>query len=167
MENRNKAKFNAIDALIILLVLTLLAGAAYRMVVYDENANNAKLKEYRVYFKVESIRNTARQYFVAGDIVRIKSTNQTMGTFDSIVQHDPAVGAYNDMGGQVFYPEIENPDIYNDTNCFVIGYITVKGEMTNNGFLLNGDTYISTNSDLDIITDHIETTIKIISITEK
>lgn len=167
MENRKKVRFNAIDALIILLVLAILAGAAYRMVVYDENAKEAKLKEYTVYFKVESIRNTARQYFVAGDVVRMKSTNQKIGVFDSIVQHDPAVGAYNDMGGQIFYPEIDNPDIYNDTNCFVIGYITVKGEMTSGGFLLNGDTYITSNSDLDIVTDHIETTIKIISITEK
>lgn len=166
MENK-KVRFNAIDALIILLVIALLVGIAYRAVVYDENAEDAKLKEYTVYFKVESIRNTARQYFVAGDIVRMKSTNQTIGVFDSVVQHDPAVGAYNDKGGQIFYPEIENPDIYNDTNCFVIGYITVKGEMTDSGFLLNGDTYISSNSDLEIVTDHIETTIKIISITEK
>lgn len=166
-ENAKKDRFNSIDALIILLVIVMLVSVVYRAVVNDGNTIDMGLKEYRVYFTVDDIRSTSLKYFVAGDTVRIKSTNAKMGTLDGIVQHVPAVGAYNDNGAEVFYPELKDQTIYDDTRYSVIGYITVKGEMTSNGFLLSGTTSLTSNSVLRIVTDHIETDIRIISINEK
>lgn len=168
MDNENKkSRFNAIDGVIILLVLLCIVAIAYKAITYNDNAVNADLKEYRVHFKVDNISSSSYDYFVKGDTMRIKSTNRAFGTLEGINQHVPAVGAYNENGGKVLYPSLENLGIYNDTRYSLSGYITVRGEMTEYGFLLNGDTYIASNSTLDIISEHIETTIRIIDIIEK
>ena len=168
MDNENKkSRFNAIDGVIILLVLLCLVAIAYKAITYNDHAVNADLKEYRVHFKVDNISSSSYDYFVKGDTMRIKSTNRAFGTLEGINQHVPAVGAYNENGGKVLYPLLENLGIYNDTRYSLSGYITVRGEMTEYGFLLNGDTYIASNSTLDIISEHIETTIRIIDIIEK
>ena len=168
MDNENKkSRFNAIDGVIILLVLLCLVAIAYKAITYNDHAVNADLKEYRVHFKVDNISSSSYDYFVKGDTMRIKSTNRAFGTLEGINQHVPAVGTYNENGGKVLYPLLENLGIYNDTRYSLSGYITVRGEMTEYGFLLNGDTYIASNSTLDIISEHIETTIRIIDIIEK
>ena len=155
MDNENKkSRFNAIDGVIILLALLCLVAIAYKVITFNDNTINADLKEYRVHFKVDSISSSA-------------STNRVFGTLEGINQHLPAVGAYNENGGKVLYPTVDKPTIYNDTRYSLSGYVTVRGEMTEYGFLLNGDTYISSNSTLDIISEHIETTIRIIDIIEK
>ena len=168
MDNENKkSRFNAIDGVIILLALLCLVAIAYKVITFNDNTINADLKEYRVHFKVDSISSSAYDYFVKGDTMRIKSTNRVFGTLEGINQHLPAVGAYNENGGKVLYPTVDKLTIYNDTRYSLSGYVTVRGEMTEYGFLLNGDTYISSNSTLDIISEHIETTIRIIDIIEK
>ncbi len=166
-ENKNKGRFNVIDIFLILLALLCVFSIAYRALNVDARIKSTELKEYRVYFKVDDIRSSSLPYFVAGDTVRIKQNNKTFGKLDGIVQYVPAVGAYNENGGEVFYPNIEKPTLYNDTRYSVVGYITVKGEMTSSGFSLNGEQYISSNSTLEIVTERIQTTIRIISITEK
>lgn len=169
MNNTNvkKGKFNAIDFFVILVALACLFTIVYRAVVVDENAVNARLDEYIIHFKIDSIRSSALDYLKSGDTLRIKSSNKVLGKLEGIDQHLAAVGAYNENGGKVFYPMLENLSIYNDTRYTVSGYITVRGEMTENGFLLNGDTYTASNMVYEIISEHIETTIRIIDITEK
>lgn len=166
-ENTKKGKFNAIDAFIIFLVIVCLISIVYRAITVDSDAVNASLKEYRIYFKIDDIRSSSLPYFVTGDTIRLKTNNSTLGVLDGIVQHVPAVGAYNENGGEVLYPELEKHTIYNDTRYSLVGYITVRGEMTEQGFLLNGGTYISSNSVLSVVSEHIETNIRIISISEK
>lgn len=165
-ENR-KGRFNVIDVFLILLALLCIFSVVYRATDIDTNLKGRNLKEYRVYFKVDDIRSSSLGYFVAGDNVRIKQNNKTFGTLDGIVQYVPAVGAYNENGGEVFYPNIDKPTVYNDTRYSLVGYITVRGEMKDGGFMLGGEQYLSSNSTLEIVTERIQTTIRIISITEK
>ena len=162
-----KSRFNAIDGVIILLVILCLVAIAYKAITFDENSVNSNLKEYRIHFKVDDISSSSYDYFVKGDTLRIKSIGRVLGKLEGINQHLPAVGAYNENGGKVLYPSIENPTIYNDTRYSLSGYVTVKGEMTENGFLLNGDYYIASNTSLYVISEHIETEIRIIDIIEK
>ncbi len=162
-----KAKFNAIDGIIILLVLACIASLAYKAFVIGEIENGTGLSEYRVYFKIDDIKSTSADYFLAGDIVRVKSSEKVMGVLDGIVQHIPAVGAYNENGEEIFYPDLNNSTIYDETRYSLVGYITVKGEMTESGFLLNGESYIAPNSIIEIVTDKVESSIRIISINEK
>ena len=163
-ESKN-TKFNIMDALIIILVLACICTVIFRALDIKKVTSAEELDEYVVHFKVDNIRSSSLQYFVEGDTVRIKSTNKVLGTLDEIVQHVPAVGAYNDNGEEVFYPSIDKSN--DETRYSVYGNITVKGKMTDGGFLLGGERYIAPNSTLAIITEHIETEIKIISIIEK
>ena len=163
--NAKKGKFNAIDALLILLAIACVLGIGLR--AYSESkTNNSNLAEYRIYFKIDNISSQSLKYFTAGDIVRVKSSGATLGKLDAIVQHVPAVGGYNENGGEIFYPT-KDGGIYAPTRQSLVGYITVRGEQTESGFLLGGETYIASGSEMEIVTDKVQTTIKILSIDEK
>ena len=163
--NVNKGKFNVIDALLILLAILCVFGVALRA-YNDSRADSKYLAEYRIYFKIDDIRSTSLKYFVAGDVVRLKSSGETVGKLDAIVQHVPAVGDYTENGAEIFYPS-KDGGIYSPTRYNLVGYITVRGEQTDKGFLLGGTTYITSGSELEIVTDKVQTTIKILSIDEK
>lgn len=168
--SKNKAKsakFNAIDALIILLVIACIASIVYKAVIASDVGGDSDLAEYRVYFKIDDIKSTSAGYFHTGDTVRLKNNGREVGVLDGIVQHVPAVGAYNENGEEVFYPDIPDQTITNDTRYSLVGYITVRGEMTDKGFLLNGESYVAPNSTLDILTEWVDCSIRIISINEK
>ena len=163
--NGKKVKFNATDVLIILLILACIASVCYKAFFAESLAPESDLSEYRIYFKIDDIKSTSLAYFVPGDNVRLTSSDEKVGMLEGIVQSLLAVGAYNDNGEEVFYPSIDKSN--DETRYSVYGNITVKGKMTDGGFLLGGERYIAPNSTLAIITEHIETEIKIISIIEK
>lgn len=163
----NKPKFNAIDAVVIILIVAFLAGIIYNAFISNEREIGSELAEYRIYFKIDDIKSTSADYFVPGDTVRFGSNEKVVGVLDEIVQRVPAVGAYNDNGTEVLYPDIQDTTIYEDTRYSLIGSITAKGIMTENGFMLNGETYIAPNSELNIYTKYIEANIRIISVSEK
>lgn len=166
-EVKKKGKFNAIDAFIILLVIACILSVVYRYLMLEEISVDATLKEYVIHFKVGEVSGTSLKYFKAGDTFRIKSSEMRLGTLDGIQQHVPAVGAYNKNGSKIYYPQLEDETIYNTSYYSAVGYVTVKGKMTDEGFLLNGSLYLTANDELQVVSEHIETTIKVVSITEK
>ena len=165
--NNKKVKFNAMDVLIILLIIACIASVCYKAFFAESLAPESDLGEYRIYFKIDDIKSTSLAYFVPGDNVRLTSSDEKVGTLEGIVQSLLAVGAYNDNGAEIYYPEVEDQTIYNDTRYSLTGYILVKGIMTDKGFLLNGTTYIAPNSELEIVTQHVKTSIKVVSINGK
>lgn len=166
-ENKKKGRFNAIDAFVILLIVACIVGVVYRYITLEETSVNATLKEYVIHFKVADVSGTSLKYFKTGDTFRIKSNGVRLGTLDGIQQHVPAVGAYNKNGAKIYYPQLEEETTYNTSHYSAVGYITVKGKMTADGFLLNGNTYITANDDLHVLSEHVETTLRVMSITEK
>ena len=172
-ENKNnrtnespRRRFNVMDAIIILLVIFCIASIVYRMDIIDGAGVSNTNEEYRLYFEIEDIRSSSISSLVIGDTVKVSSTGEMVGRFDEIVQNIPALATYNDSGAAVYYPPENEENKYDETRYYVTGYITVSGRMTENGFLLNGNTYIASNSELQIATEHIETTIKVINIIE-
>ena len=173
-ENKNiktnesyRRRFNVMDALIIIVVLLCIASIVYRFNLIDGAGITDNSEEYRLYFEIEDIRNTSTESLVPGDTVRLASTNEKIGKFDEIVQNIPALATYNNNGKEIYYPPENEENKYDETRYYVTGYISVSGRMTENGFLLNGNTYIASNSELTIATEHIKTTIKIINIIKK
>lgn len=160
-----KGKFNVIDALIILLVAACIIGVVYRAV--DGSATVNAYNEYTLNIEIEDIRGSSLNYFVENDSVRLASTNEYIGIFNSISSDFPAIGAYNENGEYLFYPELEGDTIYNEERRMATGHITVRGTLTEGGFLLNGTHYITLNSELDIVTEHVMARVKIIGINEK
>ena len=169
MKNDNKitSKFNIMDAIIIVLILACLTSIIFRAMNIDDIRKGTDLEEYRVYFKIDDIKSTSVDYFISGDTVRLKTGNVVLGTLEGIVQNIPAVGAYNENGQEIFYPDFSDQTVSNDTRYSVSGNIIVKGKMTDNGFLLGGDTYLMPNTELSIVTEHIDVSVKVISITPK
>lgn len=165
-KDNKKGKFNAIDALIILLLIVCIGSVLFRVFDLNEQTVDAQLREYKVQVKIDSLSTAAIPYLQKGDVIRLKDSNEVIGTFEGLKQVVAAVGAYNDEGEKVFYPEISESTIYDDSRCLVSCLITVMGERTENGLLLNGDTYITSNSELVIITENIETVVRIVSIGE-
>lgn len=166
-ESRRKGKFNAIDAFLILLVIVCIVSVVYRYLTLEEVSVDATLKEYVIHFKVGEVSGTSLKYFKTGDTFRIRSSGVRLGVLDGIQQHVPAVGAYNKNGAKIYYPALEEETIYNTSYYSAVGYITVKGKMTSEGFLLNGTTYLTANDELCVTSEHIETVIRVMSITEK
>ena len=166
-EKSKAYKFNIMDTLIVVLLIICLISVFLRAFEIKNVTSGVGLEEYTINFKVENIRSSSLEYFVSGDSVRIKQSNKILGTLEGVAQHLPAVGAYTDDGREVFYPDIESEELKNETRYSLVGSITVRGKMTDGGFLLNGDTYLAPNSVLHVVTEHVETDIKIIGIFEK
>lgn len=173
-ENKNlksnedrRGRFNVMDALIILVVLLCVAGIIYRSNLIDGVGISDTNEEYRLYFEIEDVRNTSVNSLVPGDTVRLVSSNEKIGTFEEIVQNIPALATYNEDGKGIYYPPESEENKYDETRYYVTGYISVSGRMTETGFLLNGKTYIASNSDLQIITEHIQVTVKVVNIIKK
>lgn len=167
MNGEKKNRFNIIDAIIVALVLVCILSVVFRSFELKKLSSGVDLEEYTLYFKVDNIRSSSLEYFISGDSVRIKSSNKVLGIFEEIIQHVPAVGAYNDNGGEVFYPELEGDDPFEETRYSVFGSISVMGKMTDSGFFLGGEIYLAPNGVLSVVTEHLETQIKITSIVEK
>ena len=171
-ENKNqntndsyRRRFNVIDAVIVILVILCIVSVIYRFDFIDGIGVSDNNEEYQLYFEIENIRNTSVDFLVSGDTVRNSKTNDKIGVLDEILLTTPALAAYNKNGEEIFYPEISEEN--EETRYYVTGYITVSGRMTENGFLLNGSTYIAANSELAVATENIETTIKVLEINKK
>ena len=169
-DNRNqeskKGRFNVIDAFIIIVILLCIASVVYRMVNTNAYGGSTEMDEYQVSFEIDNIRQSSVDDIKSGDKVRFKSDNVKIGELAEINDPTPAVGEYNDSGEEVLYPE-QTAGKYPDTRCRVTGTINVRGRMTDNGFLLEGNRYIAPNGEIEIITEHIEATIRITGIVAK
>ena len=164
-ERIKKSKFNIVDFLIILFCILCLLGIVIRAMNTGLDMKDNGFEEYTVYFKIEDISSDSVDYFIHGDTVRLKSNNKMIGTLEEIVQYVPAVGAYNESGREIFYPETDADG--EPTRYSLVGYMTVRGKMTDKGFALESGVYIAANGTLQIVTEHVETTIKIIDLNLK
>ena len=162
-----RGRFNVMDAFIILLILVCIATLVYRLNLIDGMGVSNENEEYTLYFKIEDIRNTSIDSLVPGDNVRIVSTDERVGTLAGLLEHIPALATYTEDGRAIYYPEEVKENKYDETRYYVTGNITVSGRMTDTGFLLNGKTYIAPNSTLEIITEHIQVSIKVVNIIKK
>lgn len=173
-ENKNlkpnetrRGRFNVMDAFIILVVLVCIASLIYRLNIIDGMGVSNTNEEYSLHFEIEDIRNTSTNSLVPGDIVRLADSDEKMGTFEEIIQNIPALATYTEDGRGIYYPPENEENKYDETRYYVTGYISVSGRMTDTGFLLNGKTYLAPNSELTIVTEHIQVTIKVVNIIKK
>lgn len=165
MQTSRKSRFNVMDAFIILIVLLCIASLVYRYGLIDRIGVNNNLEEYTIQFKIEDISSRSKDALVEGDVITMTDTDEKIGSMEKLTSVTPSIAMYSDKDNPVYYPEdTDNP---NNTKYEVNGSISVKGIMTDKGFMLNGKTYIAPNSDLKISTEHIETTIKVIGINAK
>lgn len=164
---------NIMDIFIILLALvcifSIVLRARHTKETYVED-------EYRLYFQIDDIKSSSYSFFEGheGEIVRIKDGGQVLGTLGGDFVRGAAVYTYTENGEDgskvdksAVYPEAQEGDPYSNERCSVTGYIIVRGNRSANGLFLNGDTYLTANQSLTVLTEHIEVTLRITDILEK
>lgn len=161
MNNENKKNtrsvFNAIDIAILLLILICAVGIYVRY-ERETSINAGDGTKYTVEFVCEKVRYTTVDYISVGDDVYFGGTGKKLGTVSGTVVSRPASEEIYSDGKKVtvYYPS--------DTVIDINGSLSVSGVMTENGFLIGGDTYIAPNSVIEISGQRVDLTVRIVSI---
>ncbi len=174
-ENVKKRKINLMDVLVILLALICIGTVVARAVIVDANKEQYEIKEYRLYFQIDDIKSSSFACFDghSGEIVRIKDSGVILGNLGSEFLRGAAIHTYTEnKDGNItetkyYHPESQGDSINPEDRCSISGYIVVQGKTKNNQFLLNDELPLSSNQTLTIVTEHIETSIRITDIVEK
>lgn len=160
-ETTKKGRFNAIDALIILLTLTCIFGVVCRYVMIDSRDDG--LLEYTVSFRIDDVSSSALDHISVGDAFRIKTSGVELGCIESVASNGPAIGAYDDNGEPIYYPTSSGEA----ERISITGTLTVQGRMTESGLLVGSYMYLSPNSTLQTVSERIDVAIRIMNIIEK
>ena len=157
-----KTRFNVIDVLIILIALACVVGLVLRFGNVGGLSTTENLKAFDVYFSVSNIAYTSEDAFVQGDTVRLADSGAVLGEFAGLESILPAEFLARDESGNLIavnYPE--------STRIDVTGRIVSHGVMSDNGYLLNGTTYIAAGTEYVVQSEHMDFVLKITNIVEK
>lgn len=157
-----KFRFNVIDVLIILIVLSCIVGLILRFGNVRDFSSSENLKTYDIYFSVSNVAYTSEDAFVRGDTVRLADGGAVLGEFAGLETILPAEFFARDESGNVIvvnYPA--------STQIDVTGRIVSHGVMSENGYLLNGTTYIASGAEYSVQSEHMDFILKITNIVEK
>ena len=163
----NKAHFNVIDAVVIVLVIAVALGVYFRFNIVDRLRSQANTADYAVSFSVEDIRYTTPNYINVGDEVYFADSGELFGTLMSESENTnalnivPASKYFKDSNGnvvQVFYPDGESRvDAKGRISCR--GYYDESG-----GFSVDGRQYIAPGQTLNVRTELVTLTLTVTSI---
>ncbi|MBQ9121617.1 MAG: hypothetical protein IJY12_04575 [Clostridia bacterium] len=156
---KKRASFNALDAFIILVVLMCLVGAGLRMFMGENGENVTPNEKYVVSFLIREAIDSDADALTSGDVFYIDTTDAVFGVLDG----DPVVSAAQvnviDQNGQL------NIDYSVGDSVFIRGRIIVEGYKSEDGFMLNGNTYLAPYMTIDVHTQYLMKTIEITEIT--
>ncbi|MBE6545872.1 MAG: hypothetical protein E7668_00340 [Ruminococcaceae bacterium] len=164
-KKRSSHRFKALDAVIILLVLTAVVGVYFRYNIFDLFSKNKDMQDYYVSFSIEDVRYTTPNYINIGDRVYY-SDGEELGVLvaesedmsNLALSVTPASELFlNDDGTmeEVFYPN-------NESRVNAKGRMQCRGTYTaEGGFLVNGSNYLSSGQSLSVHTETVTVTIEI------
>ncbi len=165
-DRKKRPHFNAVDAMIIILVIAAIVGVYFRYTIIDFLTKDRNIDNYVVSFSIEDIRYTTPKYVRVGDKVYFESDGELFGTLisESEKNKEPlnitlASKNFTDSKGniiEVFYPE--------ETRVNAKGRMLCQGSYNESGFALDGSRYIAAGQSVDVYTDNVSVTLKIISI---
>lgn len=107
MGERKKGKFNVIDLAVILVIVVLIAGAAYKFRGLDKTSKTASLETVTYEMTVESLRNYAFDNLQVGDTVFDYTSGNAIGTIKNIEWKD-ATDPFYTIDGQTIEAPVEN-----------------------------------------------------------
>lgn len=162
---KQKKKLNAIDWFLILAVLLILAGAAFRLAVGSDGSalsGAVGMEDYVVSFKISNIRNSSSEYLQEGDVFYVEETEQVFGTILGNVSITPARFFLEDASGN--FVEAYAPENGDATRVDVTGTMQVSGYMAEGGFLLGGTTSLAINKTVLLRSSYLSVVITITDI---
>ena len=175
-ERNEKFRINVMDILIILLVILCIVSISFRA---WQTKDMYAIKEYSVYFCIDDIRYSSYEFFDghAGEAVRTLD-GQLLGTLGDDFVHGVPFSTYTVdkvhgivIASQSADTQGEDDNTSQKERCSIAGNVVVCGKMSgkekSNGVFLDGDIYIGRGNTVDIKTEYIQATIKILDIVEK
>jgi len=148
-----KGKFNIIDFLIIVAVIGCIAGVFLRYDLATKVGLNSNRDEVEISFIVVSIRRESTEALIEGDTIYWEQNGMEIGKLLS-----------KEVGEEVKYVLDGNYEYnkkFNEIRYDVRGVILAKGNMTENGFMLNGTQFIAPGKELKIQSKNITTSVTV------
>ena len=99
MAIRKKGKFNIIDAVVIVVIVVLIAGAVYKFRGLEKTSTNTSMETVSYEMTIESLRDYAFNNLQAGDTVFDYTSGKAIGTITNIEWKD-AVEPFYTIDGQ-------------------------------------------------------------------
>ncbi|MBE6662512.1 MAG: DUF4330 family protein [Ruminococcaceae bacterium] len=158
-KKKNGLGLNLIDFVVILLIVICLIGVVIRVRQIDWFNKNSALEEHEIYFSVTDISYISEDALVVGDTFTLRDNGAILGKLKSIDSVLPTTMYVKDADGNVLgvnYPETTRID--------VTGTVLSLGEMTPNGYLLGGTTYIAPGKTYRVQSEHMDFTLEILNI---
>lgn len=154
----SRSSFNVIDIAILLLILVCAVGI-YMRYGMEKTIASGEGEVYDIRFVCEDVRYTTANYVNTGDTLYFTGTNLPFGTITDTVVIRPSSEEVSVNGNNltVYYPS--------DTIVDISGAVRVKGIMTENGFLIDGSSYIAPNTVVHISNKLADISIRILSVT--
>lgn len=163
---RRFPKFGILDAAIILLIISVIIGLAFRYNLFSTFTELKNLNKYAVEFSVKNIESGTQTFILSGDAVYFKDNGKTLGTIiessdaSSIaLTISPSTQSFIKDGSviTVQYPQ--------NTRIDATGRIKAEGKFSEDGtFLLNGSDYLSPGQTFVVCTEKVTLEITIVSI---
>ena len=178
-ENRTgeKARFrlNAIDVLVIVLVVVCIAGVILRHTVLENMNFGGEEKDYYITFTVSSISYSQLQLIdlakdeaeTNGNWVYLSDGYTKLGNLTALGEQNKESFVYKNGNGKTVSVVYSDNEADEDVPWSLTGKILCKGNYSENGgFLLNGNQFISPNTELEVCMKYCDFTLKIIDISE-
>ncbi|MBQ8509162.1 MAG: DUF4330 family protein [Clostridia bacterium] len=152
-----KLRLNIIDFLIIVVILGAVAGIALRFGVVEKVVTKSSLSSAYVSFLIQDIQDESANYFVAGDSFYSQTHSAEFGVLQSNIQFLPAEAYINNEVGELL-------KVYKEDRIDVRGVFLCEGIFTDEGFLLNGTSYIAPGSTVHVLSSTIDVTLTVTEI---
>ena len=176
---KKRIRFNVVDIIIIVAVIACIGGVALR-VALSNSFKNSNMKDYVVTFKAEGlsysqylgIKQAIDEADKGGNFVSFADNHEKIGKLYGITESELLyIESHN--GNHVYFEVGENDvntedgdDSWKEDSIWLIkGTIVCSGENSDeNGFLLNGDTFIAANQTIEVATKYVQFDLKITGI---
>ena len=160
--------FNAIDALIVILVIFAVLGIYFRSNIIDFLKNTVNEKDYYISFSIDNIQQHTTDYITVDDAFYLKSDGRLLGRLvresdnQNALNITPTSVFFTDSTGkmvEVFYP--------NETRVNAKGRLQCRGSYTEDGgFCLDGTVTLSPGQTVSVYSEEITVSMRILSIEE-
>jgi hypothetical protein len=130
---KKKAKFNVIDAIVIVVILAVIALVGYKFALGGAVSGSGGEGTYQLTFLCEEVPEFAATIIEEGDIVVDEQKDVPLGTVDSVTLSESRTYT-TDSNGEI---HIEGKPYY---NCVELN-TTLTGEEYQNGVIVNSSKY--------------------------
>jgi hypothetical protein len=157
-----KNRLNVIDFMIILIVIFLAVGMAFRYDLAKRISFQSNQDKFEVEFIIQDIQEYSQNYLTAGESFYVTTASIKIGEIKEILDIKPAeifVKTQIDDAADIIESEIP-------LRIDVKGVLTCYGKKLDTGYMINGNIAVGTGKEFLVHTGKLEATISVISITD-